>query len=93
MPRLGDAPLTRIHIRIFPEDYAKLQRLFNSDPNNPLMGKVLRSVIHEFLKSGEDRIRRIIDQNSEPAPVPSDLSLEAALGVVVSRIKDSELEL
>jgi hypothetical protein len=86
LPKIGNGPLTRIHIRIYPEDYRKLQELFNSDPNSPLMGRVLRDKIHEWLAKDYDRIRRIVDQNIE-LPIADSLTLDSALGEVIEHIK------
>jgi hypothetical protein len=86
LPKIGNGPLTRIHIRIYPEDYRKLQELFNSDPSSPLMGRVLRDKIHEWLAKDYDRIRRIVDQSTE-LPITDSLTLDSALGEVIEHIK------
>ena len=60
MPKISQAPLTRIHIRLWQSDIAALHAMFDSTPAG--FTGALRAIIHSFVTSSSAAASAEIDK-------------------------------
>lgn len=60
MPRYADAPLRKIHVRIYEADYQAIKTELSTDEAG--INAIVRAIVHRFCLEAGDAMRRAIDR-------------------------------